>query len=196
MEPTEPLIVADAAAWRTWLDENEDTSDFVWLLLAKKGTTSPTSLSYREALEEALCSGWIDGQNKSRDQATYVQRFGPRRRRSIWSKINVERIATLREQGRMRPRGEAEVAAAQADGRWAAAYAGPATMEPSPELLAALASHPAARAVFDGLDAQNRYAVLHRLATLKTDAGRRRAIARTVDRLAAGELPYPSAGKA
>ncbi len=107
------LCVTDAAAWRAWLDANEDASDGVWLVLAKKGTTDPTSLRYDEALDEALCSGWIDGQKRSRDATTFLQRFTPRRARSMWSLRNTEHIARLEADGRMRPRGRTEVDKAQ-----------------------------------------------------------------------------------
>lgn len=112
------LVVADAAAWRSWLEENDATSDGVWLILAKKGTETPTSLTYAEALEEALCSGWIDGRRNSVDHTTYRQHFTPRRARSLWSKRNVELVAGLMEAGRMRGRGQSEIDRARADGRW------------------------------------------------------------------------------
>ncbi|MBN9181552.1 MAG: YdeI/OmpD-associated family protein, partial [Microbacterium sp.] len=158
----ELLVVADAAAWRAWLDVNEDASDGVWLLLAKKGTLTPTSLSYAQALDEALCSGWIDGQKQSHDDVTFRQRFTPRRRRSIWSRRNTELVVALAEEGRMRPRGQAEIDAARADGRWERAYAGSATVEVPADLAAALAADPGAGALFAILSAQNRFAVLHR----------------------------------
>src|SRR5699024_2357029 len=120
-------IVADVTAWRAWLDTHEQQQEGVWLMLAKKGTIEPTTLTYAQALDEALCSGWIDGQKRSFDAATFLQRFTPRRPRSIWSARNVEHVARLQAEGRMRDRGLAEVAAAQADGRWERAYAGQAT---------------------------------------------------------------------
>lgn len=187
----EPVVVRDAAAWRAWLDEHEDTSDGIWLLLAKKGTTSPTSLSYAQALDEALCSGWIDGQSKSIDAATYRQRFTPRRQRSLWSARNVDKVGRLIEEGRMRPRGHAEIERAQADGRWDAAYAGPATIEVPDDLAAALDGTDGARTAFDGLNAQNRYAVLHRVATALTPKTRQNRIDRLVSMLARGQTPYP-----
>jgi uncharacterized protein YdeI (YjbR/CyaY-like superfamily) len=111
------LIVRDAAAWRAWLAENVDEQAGVWLVLAKKGTMDPTSLSYAAALEEALCHGWIDGQARRRDGGTYVQRFTPRRRRSMWSQRNVGIVERLTAEGRMHPQGLSEVARAKADGR-------------------------------------------------------------------------------
>ena len=112
-----PFVVADRAAWRAWLDANEESSDGVWLLLAKKGTTEPTTLSYAEALDEALCSGWIDGQKRSHDAACFLQRFTPRRRASLWSQRNIGLVEGLIGEGRMRARGQSEIDRAKADGR-------------------------------------------------------------------------------
>lgn len=123
----EVLVVPDAASWRAWLDLHESEPEGVWLLLAKKGTAAPTSLDYAQALEEALCSGWIDGKAQSVDERTYRQRFTPRRKRSPWSLRNIARVRGLIEAGRMRPRGQAEIDRAKADGRWDHADAGPAS---------------------------------------------------------------------
>ena len=112
------LIVADAAGWRDWLEAHVDEHAAVWLVLAKKGTTTPTSLTYAEALDEALAHGWIDGQVGRRDEVTYRQRFTPRRRRSNWSARNAERVERLLREGRMHPAGIAEMERARADGRW------------------------------------------------------------------------------
>src|SRR6266567_8465315 len=157
------LIVRDAAAWREWLVENHADPDGVWLVLAKKGTEKPTSLTYDQALEEALCHGWIDGQARRRDEVTYRQRFTPRRKRSAWSRRNTGIAERLRAEGRMHPAGHAEVERAKADGRWEAAYAGPASIEVPPDLAEALAADPEAQAMFDLLTRQNRYAILYRL---------------------------------
>lgn len=184
-------MVPDAAAWRAWLDEHEDSSDGVWLVLAKKGTTSPTSLTYAQALDEALCSGWIDGQKRSLDAHVFLQRFTPRRRASLWSQRNIGLVERLSADGRMRPRGQAEIDRAQADGRWERAYAGPATARMPDDLAAALAASPAAAEAFPGLDAQNRYAVLHRVMTAPSAASRANRIAKLVAMLERGELPYP-----
>jgi uncharacterized protein YdeI (YjbR/CyaY-like superfamily) len=185
------LVVADAAAWRVWLEEHDDEAGGVWLVLAKKGTTEPTSLTYDEALEEALCSGWIDGQVRRRDDRTYLQRFTPRRARSGWSKRNVDLAGQLISAGRMRRAGLAEVERAKADGRWDAAYAGPASIEVPADLAAALQAQPAAREMFDKLTSQNRYAVLYRLETAKRPETRQRRIAQFVEMLARGETIYP-----
>lgn len=185
------LIVRDAAAWRTWLAANVDEQAGVWLVLAKKGTTDPTSLSYAAALEEALCHGWIDGQARRRDEGTYVQRFTPRRRRSMWSQRNVGIVERLTAEGRMHPQGLSEVARAKADGRWEVAYAGPATAEIPADLTEALAARPEAQAMFENLTSQNRFAVLHRLGAAKRQETRARRIEQYVDMLARGETFYP-----
>ncbi|RPF21029.1 YdeI/OmpD-associated family protein [Myceligenerans xiligouense] len=185
------LILADAAAWRAWLDENESTSDGVWLVLAKKGTVEPTTLSYASALEEALCSGWIDAQKRRRDEATSLQRFCPRRPRSRWSARNVGIVEGLRAAGRMRPRGVEEVEKAKADGRWEAAYDGPKNIRVPEELAEALAASPRAAAMFEILSGQNRYAILHRLANLKTPEAHTRNVTKFVSMLERGETPYP-----
>ncbi|MFI6389958.1 YdeI family protein [Nonomuraea sp. NPDC050540] len=111
-------IFTDAAAWREWLSAHHTSDTEVWVVLAKKGTTEPTSLTHEQAVQEALCHGWIDGLTRRRDEATYTQRYTPRRPRSSWSRPNIARVARLRKEGRMRPAGLAEVERAQADGRW------------------------------------------------------------------------------
>lgn len=190
------LIVRDAAAWRTWLAEHHGETDGVWLVLAKQGTVEPTSLGYDDALEEALCHGWIDGQVRRRDEATYKQRFTPRRKRSPWSKRNVGIAERLVAEGRMHPAGHAEIERAKADGRWDAAYAGPATIEVPEDLAAALAAEPQAQDTFERLTSQNRYAVLYRVTTCKRAETRRRRIDEFVAMLARGETPYPQKRRA
>lgn len=178
-----PLTVRDAVAWRDWLDQSEDVSDGVWLLLAKKGVTQPTRLSYQDALVEALCSGWIDGQRRSRDATTYLQRFTPRRPRSIWSRRNVEIVTQCIEEGRLRDRGFAEVERARADGRWDRAYAGPATAEAPPELEAALDAVPRARQAFERLTGSARYSALHPVLTAANETTRKRRILKLIEHL-------------
>jgi uncharacterized protein YdeI (YjbR/CyaY-like superfamily) len=185
------LVLTDAAAWRGWLQEHHADVDGVWLVLAKKGTTAPTSLTYDEALEEALCHGWIDGQVRRRDAATYRQRFTPRRRRSSWSQRNVGIVERLVADGRMHPAGIAEIDRAKADGRWQAAYAGRADMEVPSDLAAALAAEPEAQAMFDRLNSQNRYAILYRVTTAKRADTRARRIKEHVAMLARGDTIYP-----
>jgi uncharacterized protein YdeI (YjbR/CyaY-like superfamily) len=185
------LIVRDRAAWRTWLGKHHGEPHGVWLVLAKKGTTKPTSLSYDQALEEALCHGWIDGQTSRRDEATYRQRFTPRRRRSAWSKRNTDRAERLLAEGRMHPAGIAEMQRAKEDGRWQAAYAGSAEIDVPPELAAALAADPKAQATFEALSRQNRYAILYRLAAAKQADTRARRLEQFVAMLARGETIHP-----
>ena len=185
------LIVRDAPAWHAWLGKHHADETGVWLVLAKKGTEVPTSLTYDQALEEALCHGWIDGQAGRRDQATYRQRFTPRRPRSSWSKRNTDIAERLRAEGRMHSAGHAEVERAKADGRWEAAYAGPASIEVPPDLAEALAAEPRAQAMFEGLNSQNRYAILYRIATAKRADTRKRRIEQFVTMLARGETVHP-----
>ncbi|MGN6426741.1 MAG: YdeI/OmpD-associated family protein [Leifsonia sp.] len=186
-----PLILPDVAAWRGWLDANEDVSDGVWLVLAKKGVTDPTSLSYAEALDEALCSGWIDGQRKSRDDTTFLQRYTPRRGASLWSKRNIGIVTALIDAGRMRERGHAEIERAKTDGRWGRAYSGAATIELPDDLAAALAGSPAAAELFGRLNGANRYSVLHRVTTAPSATSRANRIAKLVGMLERGETPHP-----
>jgi uncharacterized protein YdeI (YjbR/CyaY-like superfamily) len=183
--------VPDAAAWRAWLDVHHEHSAGVALVLAKKGTTEPTSLTYDQALEEALCYGWIDGQVRRRDETTYLQRFTRRRPRSSWSKRNVDIAERLVAEGRMHPAAAAEVERARADGRWQAAYAGSASIEVPPDLAAALAADPKAQAMFEILSSQNRYAVLYRIETAKRPETRLRRIEQFVAMLARGETLHP-----
>jgi uncharacterized protein YdeI (YjbR/CyaY-like superfamily) len=185
------ILLADAAAWRAWLLANHTTTAGVWLVLAKVGSTEPTSLRYEAALEEALCFGWIDGQVGRRDERTYRQRFTPRRPRSIWSASNVSRVQRLTGSGRMHAAGLEQVARAKADGRWEAAYAGQATASVPPDLQAALEGSPAARAAFGRLSAQNRYAVIFRVNGARRPETRARRIESLVAMIARGETPHP-----
>jgi uncharacterized protein YdeI (YjbR/CyaY-like superfamily) len=189
-EPPE-LIVRDAAAWRTWLAKHHGDPAGVWLVLAKRGTEKPTSLTYGQALEEALCHGWIDGQVRRRDETTYRQRFTPRRRHSGWSKRNTGIAERLLAEGRMHPAGVAEVERAKTDGRWDAAYAGPASIEVPSDLAGALAAEPKAQAMFESLNGQNRYAILYRIETAKRAETRARRIEELVAMLARGETIHP-----
>ena len=184
------LLLPDAAAWRSWLEANHATVPAVWLVLTRKGGTV-TALDYAGALDEALCFGWIDGQTRRRDDESTFQRWTPRGPRSRWSVINIGHVERLRAEGRMTPAGMAAVEAAQADGRWEAAYAGPASAETPPDLVAALAANPAAQAMFDVLTSQNRYALYHRLTGIKTEAARERRVEEFVAMLARGETIYP-----
>ena len=180
------LFFEDAAAWERWLDSEHDSADGVWLKFAKKGS-GIRSLHYPEALDVALCFGWIDGQVRRLDDEHYVQKFTPRRARSKWSKINREKVAVLIADGRMRPAGQAEIDRAKLDGRWDAAYDSPANAVVPDDLQAALDATPAAKEFFATLTSQNRYAVLHRIADAKRPETRARRITKFVDMLARGE---------
>lgn len=181
------MVVPDAAALRDWLASGP--TEGVWLTLAKKGTDAPTTLTYGQAVDEALCFGWIDGQARSHDDRTYFVRYTPRRARSVWSARNVQHVERLMVAGRMRPAGVAEVERAKADGRWERAYAGPATMGMDAELAAALEREPAASAAFDALNRQDRYLLLYRLGNVKRQETRDRIIQKYVDALTRGEMP-------
>jgi uncharacterized protein YdeI (YjbR/CyaY-like superfamily) len=163
----------------------------VWLVLAKKGTTEPTALTYDEALDEAICFGWIDGQLGRRDATTFRRRFTPRSARSKWSQRNVNGVARLRAAGRMHEAGEAEVARAQADGRWDAAYAGQAGAEVPADLAEALRADPGAQATFETLTSANRYAILYRIDSAKKAETRSKRIAQFVEMLHRGETIHP-----
>jgi uncharacterized protein YdeI (YjbR/CyaY-like superfamily) len=185
------LLLVDAGAWRSWLTEHHASCAGVWLRLAKKGTTEPTSLGYGQALDEALCHGWIDGQVRRFDEITYRQRFTPRRPRSAWSKNNVVNVQRLIGEGRMTAAGLAAFEQAREDGRLADAYPGQASIEVPADLSAALAGEPAAQAMFEKLTSQNRYAVLLRISQAKRADTRERRVERFVAMLARGETPHP-----
>ena len=189
------LVISDSDAWRKWLGAHHEQPTGVWLVLAKKGTTFPTTLRYDLALSEALCQGWIDGQAKRRDEGTYRVRFTPRRARSQWSARNVGIVTTLMEEGRMQPAGMAQVAQAKADGRWDAAYGGSATIEVPADLAEALEGAPAARAMFDILTRQNRFVVVYQVDSAKRADTRARRIEKFVAMLARGETAYPQKRK-
>lgn len=188
------LIVADAEALRAWLSANHATSPGVWLALTKKGGTA-TTLTWQQAVDEALCFGWIDGQARKRDRETSWIRYTPRRPRSSWSQRNVEHVARLEAQGRMTPPGRDAVEAAKADGRWAAAYAPSSEAEMPADLLAAIAADPAAQAMFDVLTRTNRFALIQRLHVVKRAQTRERRIGEFVAMLARHETFYPQKAK-
>lgn len=185
------LTVANKTLWRQWLLSEHAASSGVWLTLAKKATTSPTNLTWQQAIEEAMCFGWIDGQARKLNETTYSQRFQPRAKKSMWSKRNVGIVARLENEGRMQEAGRAAVEAAKSDGRWNAAYEGSAEAKAPEDFLAELAKVPSAQATWDVLNKQNRYAIYFRLNGLKTPAGRQKRIAAFVDMLAKGDTPMP-----
>jgi uncharacterized protein YdeI (YjbR/CyaY-like superfamily) len=179
-------MFAGPAELEQWLEANAADSPGLWLKIAKKGAPEP-SVTYAEALDLALCFGWIDSQKRGLDETHFLQRFTPRRPRGRWSKINREKVEALESSGAMRPAGAAEVAAAKADGRWEAAYAGARTIEVPDDLQAALDANPAAAAAFKDLDGANRYAILYRLHDAKRPETRARRLAKFLTMLERGE---------
>ncbi|WP_406396311.1 YdeI family protein [Streptomyces sp. NBC_00887] len=186
----EIVAFASAEAFEAWIGENHAVSPGIWLKLRRKGP-GVVALDYAQALDVALCYGWIDGQKAKVDDQWWLQRFTPRRPRSKWSKINRDKVAALTEQGRMRAPGQAEVDRAKADGRWEAAYDGAKTATVPDDLTAALDAEPAAAAFFETLDRQNRYAILYRIQDAKKAETRVRRIEKYVAMLAKGDKPYP-----
>jgi uncharacterized protein YdeI (YjbR/CyaY-like superfamily) len=180
------------AAWETWLKAHHERSNGIWLEMAKKDS-GLASVTFKEALEVALCYGWIDGQTASVDQNFYRQRFTPRRPKSKWSQINCAAVERLHAEGRLAPAGLRAMEAAKQDGRWAAAYPSPRNLKVPDDLAAALKSRPKARRFFEQLDSQNRYAVLYRLHDAKRPETRQRRLEQFVRLLEAGELIYPRA---
>ena len=177
------------AAWTRWLEDHHQAAQGVWLKIAKKGSGQST-VSYQEAVNSALCFGWIDGQGKKLDEQFWLQKFTPRRSKSLWSRINREKAKALIDQGQMRPAGLAEVERARADGRWQAAYESPSRMTVPDDFQAALAENPAAQAFFEQLNSTNRYAILSRITTAKKAETRQKWIERFIAMLNAGEKLY------
>jgi uncharacterized protein YdeI (YjbR/CyaY-like superfamily) len=184
MLPTVTFV--SAAQWESWLDEHHAESDGVWIAIAKKGS-GIASVTHDEALDIALCFGWIDGQRKTGDSTTFLQKFTPRRPKGLWSQRNIEKVAALTAAGRMRPAGLAEVAAAQQDGRWDAAYASPKNMVVPDDFLAAVQASAPASAFFDTLNRTERYAIAWRLATARKPETRQRRFAALLAMLERGE---------
>ena len=180
------LLFAAPAELEAWLEENHESAGGVWLKIAKKGAPEP-SVTYAEALEVALCFGWIDSQKPGLDETHFLQRFTPRRPRGRWSKINREKAEALIEAGRMRPAGLAQVEAARADGRWEAAYEGQSAAKVPPDLQRELDANPAAAEFFASLDGANRYAILYRLDEAKKPETRERRLRKFVGMLERGE---------
>lgn len=176
------LELVDGLAWEAWLAEHHASAPEAWLRIAKKGS-GLALVSISEALDGALCFGWIDGQRRGLDDASFLQRYCPRRPRSTWSQVNVDKVAALTAAGRMRPPGVAQVELAQADGRWAAAYERQSTATLPDDLRAALDADPAARAAYDVLGKSEQYAVMLPVLRTTTPAARARAIARAVEQL-------------
>jgi uncharacterized protein YdeI (YjbR/CyaY-like superfamily) len=192
----QPIIpFADDAAWERWLKDNHTSSSGVWIRMTKKGSAVP-SVRYPEVLHIALCYGWIDGRREAEGETTFLQRFCPRAKRSIWSQINRQKAIDLIAAGRMAPAGLAEVERAKADGRWDAAYEAQSTAVLPPDLEAAFEKNPRAKAFYATLRSQNRFAVLFRLATAKKPETRAKRLADFVAMLNRGETIYPEPAKA
>lgn len=164
----EPILFESEKEWREWLSRHYTQTEGVWMKVAKK-SAGVKSITIGDALDTALCYGWIDGQRRSYDDAFYLQKYTPRRPKSLWSKVNIAKVEALIAAGRMQESGFAAIAAAKADGRWDAAYASQRTAETPPELEAALAKNPKAKAFYETLNKTNRYAVIWRLLTAKTE---------------------------
>lgn len=183
-EPTRAF--KDAAAWESWLAKNHRAADGIWMRLAKKAS-GIKSITYPEALEVALCYGWIDGLKKPESATTWLQRFTPRRSRSIWSEINRNKALGLIEGGRMKPAGLEEVERARRDGRWDAAYASPKSATMPPDFQKELNRHPKAKAFFKTLTRTNSYAIMWRIQTAKRAETRERRIRTYIEMLEKGE---------
>lgn len=186
---TNVTFFKSSRAFETWLKEHHATSDGLWIKIAKKGAGEP-SITYPEAVETALCWGWIDGQKKGLDDRHFLQRFTPRRARSIWSRINVDKVAALIKAGRMQAAGQAQIDAAKADGRWNRAYDSARTSSVPDDLQAELDASPKAKAFFATINASNRYAVLWRVQTAVRPETRSRRIAQMVGMLERGEVVH------
>jgi uncharacterized protein YdeI (YjbR/CyaY-like superfamily) len=180
------LPFASAAEWEGWLEDNHATSDGVWIKMAKK-SAGVDSVRYPEVLETALCFGWIDGRREALDERFFLQRYTPRRARSRWSQVNRDTAERLTAEGRIRPAGHAEIERARADGRWDAAYASSSRITVPEDLQRELDARPQAKAFFEGLNSQNRYAILYRLHDAKRPETRARRLATFVAMLEAGE---------
>ena len=186
-----PVMLFDSPqAWEQWLTEGQGQPRGVWLKIAKKGA-AVVSVSYADALDAALCHGWIDGQKKSYDDTFWLQKFTPRRPTSVWSRVNTAKVEQLIASGRMRPAGQREVDAARADGRWDAAYQSQSALTIPDDLRVALDARPAARAFFDTLNKVNRYAICHRIETARKPDTRRARIDKFIAMLEANEKLHP-----
>ncbi|MBO9557754.1 MAG: YdeI/OmpD-associated family protein [Caulobacter sp.] len=190
VDPAHVHEFVDADAFYDWLSRRHDKQAEVWIKIHKVGSGLP-SITPKQAIDVVLCWGWIDGVKKSFDEKSFLQRYTPRGRKSIWSQINVDNIARLVDEGRMTPHGLSQVEAAKADGRWDRAYAAGKNMKIPDDLQAAIDANPAAQAMLAKLSAQNRFALAFRTHNMKTEAGRKKKIETFVAMLERGETPYP-----
>ena len=189
VDPDHVHAFADAGAFYTWLGRHHDKEPEVWIRIYKVRSGTP-SITPKEAIDVALCWGWIDAIRKGLDEVSFLQRYTPRGRKSVWSQINVDNVARLVAEGRMTEHGLKQVEAAKADGRWEQAYRVKGATVPA-DLRAAIDAVPEAKAMFETLTAQNRFALIFRTEALKTPAGRARKIAQFVDMLRRGETIHP-----
>ena len=180
------MLFENVADWGNWLATNYERNKGLWLKISKKGATY-ASISYAEALDEALCYGWIDGQKASYDEQYYLQKFTQRRSKSIWSKANVDHVERLIATGRMQPPGQAAVTVAQVDGRWERAYEGSRTIKITPDFANALTASPKAKTFYDSLDRANVYAILFRLHNTVNPEARRQKVNQYIVMLERGE---------
>ena len=190
VDPSKVREFESFESFYAWLRANHATADELWIKVHKVGS-GLRSITPKEAIDAALCWGWIDGIRKGFDDKSFLQRYTPRRPKSVWSKVNVANVARLVAAGLMTEHGLKHVAAAKADGRWENAYEGSKDMKMPGDLMAAIDADPAARATFDRLTAQNRFALAYRVLSLKTEAARRRKVESLVAMLARGETIYP-----
>ncbi|HWU81381.1 MAG TPA: YdeI/OmpD-associated family protein [Caulobacter sp.] len=190
VDPDHVQEFVDADAFYAWLGQNHDKQPEVWIKIHKVGSGLP-SINAKQAIEVVLCWGWIDGVRKGFDEKSFLQRYTPRGKKSIWSQINVDNVARLIAEGRMTEHGLREVEAAKADGRWARAYASGQDMKIPDDFQAAIDASPPAKAMLATLSAQNRFALAFRVHNMKTEAGRRKKIADFVAMLERGETIYP-----
>jgi uncharacterized protein YdeI (YjbR/CyaY-like superfamily) len=189
VDPAKVRTFKDKASFYDWLGRNHDRETELWIRVFKV-KSGVASITIPETIDVALCWGWIDGIKKGLDEVSFLQRYTPRGRKSVWSQVNVGNVARLIEEGAMTPHGLKHVEAAKADGRWDAAYRTSNAAVPD-DLMAAIDADPQARATFDILTAQNRFALIFRTQGMKTEAGRRKKIAELTAMLARGETPYP-----
>lgn len=190
VDPAKVREFEDAASFYEWLGENHDSADELWIKIHKVGS-GRRSITPKEAIDVVLCWGWIDAIRKSFDEHSYLQRYCPRRPKSVWSKVNVENVERLVAEGRMTEHGLKHVEAAKADGRWERAYSSSKEAQMPADLASAIEAEPAAREMLVKLTAQNRFALIFRVENLKTRAARERKIAEIVEMLKRGETFYP-----
>lgn len=184
------MFFASSHAWEDWLAVHQAEQQGIWLKIAKKGV-EPSSVSYADALDSALCYGWIDGQKKACDDAFWLQKFTPRRPKSLWSRINTEKAMQLTAAGRMTPAGLREIESAKTDGRWDAAYGSQRTLTIPEDFQAELDRHPQARAFFDTLNKTNRYAICFRIETAKKPQTRQARIETFIAMLERNDKIHP-----